>query len=182
MDRDHQTEGELEAHYGVAGPVAAAQEWIRLILEEKDLLRAWKLTDPDLRLAMTQAWTWANRSHPLLADYDLEVLAQDLATETDSHPLWEDFENVQLSEFETAWENVDLDNWGVASRPRPTVPDYELILFVETGGEIVVFTEETEVFAIGVLVHLTPEGFRVADAGDPRPDRGPRKPSWPPAV
>jgi hypothetical protein len=54
-DEDFQSEGELDAHYGLAGPVAVAQEWMRLVLEESDLLSAWRLTDPDFRLAMTQA-------------------------------------------------------------------------------------------------------------------------------
>jgi hypothetical protein len=117
-DEDFQSEGELDAHYGLAGPVAVAQEWMRLVLEESDLLSAWRLTDPDFRLAMTQALRWANRNHPYLAGLDAKTAAEKLAQEADSHPLWEHFQATQLSEMQEAWADFDLDTWGAASLGR----------------------------------------------------------------
>jgi hypothetical protein len=45
------------------------------------------------------------------------------------------FEESQLDEFEEKWADFDLENWGAASRPRPTVPDHEIVLLVRTEGK-----------------------------------------------
>jgi hypothetical protein len=72
VDEDFQSDEEFDARYGAEGPVAAAQEWLRLLLEESDFLSAWELTDPDLRLCMTQRWSWKDQGHPLFNGLDAE--------------------------------------------------------------------------------------------------------------
>jgi hypothetical protein len=57
------------------------------------------------------------------------------------HPLWSFFEETQPAEFQEAWGGQGIEDWGVASRPRFTVPDHELVLFMDTKGEVKVFNE-----------------------------------------
>jgi hypothetical protein len=174
---DEQTPEELDAQYGDAGPVAAGTEWFSAILEQQSLRAAWPKTDPVLRLVMVQAWIWANRWHPLLRGLDRNELAAKLASEEPTHPLWSHFEAVQLREFHETWEGFNLRDWGASSRPRPIAPDYEIVLWIETGGEVLRFEEATLVEnAIILLMHSTPRGWIVAAAGSETPP----VPGWPP--
>jgi hypothetical protein len=178
-DAYFQSQEELEAHYGPGGPVVVAQEWLRLVVCEQDLLSAWELTDPNFRLVMTQAWTWANKDHPFLDGLDAETVAKELAEQGGAHPLWGYFEQTQLAEIDEGWD-YEPETWGAASRPRPTAPDHELVIFMDTGGEAVVIPEPTLVEAIGVVLRSTPTGWLVVGTGT-APDEGPRVPRWPPS-
>jgi hypothetical protein len=84
---DEQSLPELASHYGPRGPVAAANEWISLVLSG-NLRAAWPKTDATLRLVLAQAWLWANRERPDVEPFDLDDGAQSLAGLTFDHDLW----------------------------------------------------------------------------------------------
>jgi hypothetical protein len=187
-DYEPQTPEELEAHFGPSGPVEAARRWLTSVLEVEDLSGVWPETDSNLRLVMTQAWAWANRGHPWLAGQDAEQIGKDLASEEGPrHRLWRFFEETQISEFKHGWPpGFAVDTWGVASRPRPTVLDHELVLFVDPAevndpNEVHVWDEATLVHAIGVLLRRTQEGWLVAGF-DTDAAAGPPMATWPPSA
>jgi hypothetical protein len=174
VDEDFQSDEEFDARYGAEGPVAAAQEWLRLLLEESDFLSAWELTDPDFRLCMTQRWSWKDQGHPLFNRLDAESVAKDLAERADGHFLWRPFEAMQLWEIQEGWDFYNPKTWVAASRPRPTVPNYEMVIFRDT-----TITETTHTFEIGIWLHSSPNGWLVAGTGTD-PNEGPQMPHWPP--
>jgi hypothetical protein len=168
------------------GAVEAARQWLISVLDVEDLAGVWSATDPNLRLVMAQAWTWANRRHPWLVGQDAEQVGKDLASEEGTgHPLWRAFEETQISEFRESWPpGFSADKWGVASRPRPTVVDHELVLFIdprEAPDEGQAWTEATLVHAIGVLLRRTNQGWLVAGF-DTDADAGPPMATWPPSA
>jgi hypothetical protein len=104
---------------------AAAERWVRLIVERNDLPTAWPLMDPDHRGELTRAWVQANRLHRDLVGYELDRLAIDLAQERPDHPLWPAFRDTQLEEIlDVVFCHVDLADWGWmrSSRPRSRTP------------------------------------------------------------
>src|SRR5438552_969394 len=131
MDEDFQTEAELAAHYGPDGPVAGALAWLEAIFND-DLLAAWRVTDPNLRLVLAQAFLWANREHPHTAGYDLGETARTLASLDADHDLWPSFVQTQLREFHEAFDEFFSVPYGAGSRPRPVGIDYEIVKFVHT--------------------------------------------------
>jgi hypothetical protein len=162
--------------YGPGGPVAAATNWLGAVYRENDLRAAWRLTDPDLRLVLAQAWLWANRQRTILANAepdDLKAEAAELARVNSSSPYWRAFSETQLLEFRQL--EFDFDTWGFASAPRLIAPDYELLLLTECGADGVLMAEPTQVLAHRYLMHHTTEGWLVAGFGP-----APISPGWPP--
>jgi hypothetical protein len=177
MDADFQSEEEIAAHYGPEGPVMAAAEWLRCVLERNDLAEAWPLTDPNLRLVLTQEFLWANREHEALAGYDLTDTATSLASCDFEHELWPAFQESQVREFHEAWDEFFSGYYAVASRPRPVGVDYELVKYVETeSDEPMWVTEPTLVVAQVYLMRATEGGWLMAGFGVDTPPT----PGWPP--
>jgi hypothetical protein len=177
MDEADQSPEELEAHFAEDGPVAASREWLSTIFERNDLLAAWRKTDLELRQVLVQAWIWANRSHPLIVGLDRENLASELARSEPSHPLWRFFEESQLREFKEVWGELNLDRLGAASRPRPIAPDYELVIWLDTKGDVLHIEQPPfEEDALVLLMRSTPEGWLVAGLGSEEVP----EPGWPP--
>jgi hypothetical protein len=58
---------------------------------------------------------------------------------------------------------------------------HELVLFIDTGGEVKVYDEPTLVHAVGVLLHHTEDGWLVAGF-DTAADASPPSPEWPPTT
>jgi hypothetical protein len=170
-----QSQEELDAHFGPSGPVTAAADWLYLVTSG-DLRQAWPRTDPTLRLVLAQAWLWANRSHVLVRPYDIEEAAPRLAGLTFDHELWPHFEETQVGEFAENFGDYDRSRWGAGSRPRPIPPDYEIVKFFDTDGQVLHFDEPTFIEGgIKLLVRSTPEGWVVAGFGEEPP-----VPGWPP--
>jgi hypothetical protein len=134
---EHQTSEELQSHYGPGGPVAAAHAFTTAVFERRDLREAWRLVDPDFRLVLAQAWLWANRTHPIVLPHDREEAAEALAEAQPSHELWDAFEATQLDELDENYPDFDHTTWGAARRPRPVAPDMEIVLSLDTGGEVI---------------------------------------------
>lgn len=164
------------AQYAPGGPIAAATEWLGAVYGESDLRAAWRLTDPDLRLLLAQAWLWANRERTILAGAesdDLKAEAAELAQVSSPSSYWKMFSTTQLAEFHE--QELDLDSWGFASSPRLIAPDYELLLLAECGADGLLVEEPTQVLAHRYLMHHTSEGWLVAGFGP-----APVSPGWPP--
>jgi hypothetical protein len=174
---DHQTPEEMLAHVGPGGPVDAVRRWSELVLVDGDLREAWPLMDEPLRLVTAQAWLWANRTHVAVTPFDCDEVAASLASLSFDHPLWPAFEETQLGEFREAWRDFNHSDWGAASRPRLIAPDYELVLFMHTGGEVLTLETETLMPSLPFVVRSTPNGWLVAAFSDQLPE-----PGWPPSA
>lgn len=173
-DEDMQTPAELAAHYGPGSPTEAAFRWAKAI-EDGDLGAAWPYTDENLRLVIAQNWVWRHRAGEELAACDIEDVVRRLASDPLADPLWSHFAADQLHELRS--DGFDLGTWGAASRPRPIAVDYEVVIFVESGADVVQFEEPARLPAFRMLMHATPQGWKVAGFGE-----RPAVASWPPAV
>ncbi|MFF4088737.1 SEFIR domain-containing protein [Streptomyces nigra] len=131
----------MEWHFRDGGPVDTANKFTRAIKKGK-FNRAWGLLTPKLRLVLAQAWVWANKDHESLAPFDRDDLAKNLSTMKPNHPLARAFSATQLGEFQKSFSAID-ETWGAASNPRPIGIDYELVVLSPTGGDIVIFDEQT---------------------------------------
>lgn len=169
---DHQTREEIEAHF--AGPVSAAHTFLDL-LKAGQFEQAWPLADPEWRLGRAQAWLWNNRAHPMMASLDLDEEARGAATLRGDIDWWPSFVESEAPRWAEAFKHFSSETWGAASRPRPVEVDYELVIFVETGGHVLHFTEETPVVGMPVLVHVIDARWLVAAVDSPR-----YQPGWPP--
>jgi hypothetical protein len=90
------------------------------------------LMAPYLRRTLAKAWVNANLSHPALRGRDANELVARLATVASNDPLWSGFEETQIREFQNVWSYVDMDTYAPATDPRPSGPDQEGIVFVDT--------------------------------------------------
>ena len=162
---------EREIHFGPGGPVEAAKRWLEDIVLRTDVRSAWRGTDPDYRLALTQAIIFLNQENPLLMGYERDELAHALAQEHPNHPLWASFENLLAGEFLNDLGEVQVENWTAVS-PRPIAPGYELVLFPREPGEEL---EPPEIYAHGILIHFRDGRWLVAGLSERQ-----AVPGWPP--
>lgn len=172
-----QSYDELMVHYGDAGPVAAAMDWIQLAVREERWRDAWPFMADALRLAGVQDWLCRNRERPDVARCDLEEAAAALACEQPRHSLWEPFETTQRQMVRESWPD-GFDGWGAASRPRAVGLEHELVVFVRVDrpGEPMVFEQPTLVDDARVFTMChTKTGWLVASLTDRLPE-----PGWPP--
>jgi hypothetical protein len=153
------------------GAVQAARQWLTDVIERQDIRAAWRGTDPDYRLALTQAVIFLNDESPLLATHDRDELAHDLSGEDPQHELWPSFASLLVEEFLVDLGEINVENWRAA--PRPISPGYELVLFAHAGGEDVF--QPAEMQSHGVLMHLRGDRWLVAGLSE-----RPATPGWPP--
>jgi len=158
-------------HFGPGGPVAAAKSWLEDVVVRRDVRSAWRITDPDYRLALTQAIIFLNEQHSLLMGYDRDELAHALAEEHPTHPLWDTFEALLGEEFLNDLGEVRVENWTSVS-PRPIAPGYELVLFPREPGEEL---DPPEIYAHGLLLHFREGRWLVAGLSERQ-----AVPGWPP--
>jgi hypothetical protein len=119
----------------------------------------WSRTDPDLRLAMAQAFILAHRAHPQIAGRDRDRLAARIVR-ADHADAW------ALEVIGHLGDGLrrGLPAWllerrcGVPSGPRPVTPGYEEVLLVETdGGRPLLYLGE-RLRARALLLHHTRQG------------------------
>jgi hypothetical protein len=164
-----QTPEELQAHFGPAGPIQAATQFLESMLQQRDYAAAWRLMDPDFRRRRAEQWVEANAQHSMIVGRDLDQLVEELTMIESTSDLWPTFAGIELSTFVSAWSNVDLETWGWASRPRPIAPGYEVALFIPTEGTVRVVTESTLVHGLPLVMHYTECGWLFAgQQGDER--------------
>lgn len=173
-----QSAEELAAHYGPGGPVAAAFQWLELVLVAGDFRAAWERMDANLRLCRAQAWLWNNRTHPLFAPLDpLEQIAP-LLVDGGPPALWDDFAAVELEQLQAAWMSKYERELGAASRPRPIGVDLEIVVLIPTDGTVTRFETTTLVDdALEFIVRNVEGRWLIAAYGDQLPE-----PGWPPSI
>jgi hypothetical protein len=166
----------MNSHFGEGGPVEAGRQYLQLV-KRGDMQEVWRRTEPTLRLILAQAWIWANRSHPGLVEVNREELAASLSDLRQTHHLKEDFFATQLREMQDAFQGYDEERWGAAEKPRRFGMDYELIIFMETAGEVLIFQEGMSPPSLPLLMRRIGPTWMVANFVPSYP-----VPGWPPTT
>lgn len=164
----------MNAHFGPGGPVATAQQWLGLVHRGR-MQKVWEGIDANLRLVLAQAWIYANRDHPRLAGIDRDRLASELARSRPRHRLLRDFFATQLAEARDAYQAYNDETWGAAEKPRRFGLDYELVIFMETGGDPLVWEPNMRVPAFAILLRRVLGRWYIANFSAEIP-----VPGWPP--
>ncbi len=165
---------EMNSHLGDGGPVTAARQWIEAV-KSGDVETSWKSITPDTRRVLAQAWIIANEAHPTLAGLDRESLASALSRPTSNHPLFRHFMATQLAEMQQSYEAFDSETWGAAERPRRFKDDYELVIFMDTGGDLLEWNSGVSNPALIVVLRRLHLQWMVAGFSADIP-----RPGWPP--
>jgi hypothetical protein len=152
--------------------VEAATRWLKLLLVDRDVVAAWKLTAPDYRLALVQAIIFLNEQAPAIAGYERDELARQLATPRPDHPLWTSFANLLAEEFMVDLGELDMENLGAATSTSIELA-YELVLLPQRRPSDP--NEPAELQVHGVLVEFRDEQWLVAGLS-----QRPATPGWPP--
>jgi hypothetical protein len=164
----------MNSHLGPGGPVMAAQDWLASVRRGR-MRKLWEEIDPNLRLVLAQAWIFANRDHPNLAGLDRDKLAAELAKIRPRHKLVRAFFATQLAEIQDAYRAYDNETWGAAERPRRFGVDHELVILMETGGDIIEWQPGMRLPAIPILLRRVLGRWRIANFSAEMPI-----PGWPP--
>ncbi len=155
---------------GITTPEAAATSWVEAVMDRRDLAAAWPLTDPTLRLVLSQYWIWSHRDEPMVGSQDRwEALAQALAASPSTHPLWERFASDRVRRWREFWGGFSSRTWSVRDEPEPIGVGLVVVTFAETGGPRLPVRR----FAM----RDTPEGWLVAGLDGTALFR----PGWPPS-
>jgi len=163
-----------EAGTALGGPIKAAQAWIEAGQPGRYDM-AWAMTAPGLRLARAQAWIWNNRKDADIAPQKRDGLAEALAAERPSHPLWEDFAATELHQMRDVYGPFQADSWGASSGPSSVGTEYALVLFAQLSSEPRILTGQPQVFSLAFLMRSVGARWILAGFSDSLP-----KPGWPP--
>jgi hypothetical protein len=112
-----------------SGPGRSAWEWLEAVRAQAPD-GAWRLMDPDFRLVMAQGWIIHNEDvlrDPTVSGLDRDTFARELSLEQPTHPLWPHFAKVMLREITRTLGGLELENLGIAMRPRLIGADLELV-------------------------------------------------------
>lgn len=166
-----QSPPEHPSHPDSLKSVDVAEQWLRLVRVERDISGAWPITAVEFRLALVQAVIYLNEHEPLLAGYERDDLARQLAVAIPDHALWTAFANLLAEEFLVDLGQVDPKSLG-PPEARSMGPGLELVLFPLRDGDP---DERYEIRAPGVLVKAYDDGWAVAGLSG-----RPAVPGWPP--
>jgi hypothetical protein len=177
VHEDEPTEAELASQLNPGSPAQAAIDWLNALIGPDGLQAAWPLTDSDFQLALVQDLLWSNRNHPTIAGSDLDMLAAEVVQgDPRDPPLWIEFRSILKEKLAALPDWLVAGQYGIASKPRPLIPQYELILLVyDPYGEGFTWQPETIVRVQYFLMHATADGWGVAGLEPALP-----VPGWPP--
>ena len=168
-------------------PQAAARAWVEAVMDRGDLVRAWELTDPTLRLVLAQDWVW-NHRHDLVRtdgtdgghdadDEGWDDVALGLASFRSKHPLWDRFAGDTIGMWQQIWKGFSARTWRVSDQPEVLGLDLEMVTFVEAGGDGEAQPRHYAFARRFAMIH-TESGWRVASInGDQL-----FLPGWPPTL
>lgn len=104
-------------------------------MDERDLARAWTLTDPEFRKVLAQYWVMSAPPEDVGPPEHWEAVADGLAASPSKHRLWERFATERLRRWREFWTGFSAVTWGVRSRSDPR-PDVAVVTFVEPRGKL----------------------------------------------
>lgn len=169
MGRD---KDEFAAYFEPGSPVEVARDWLEHLLARDDVPALWRITSPELRLALAQQLIIAQPWSATMSRNELDRLAGALSKAAPTEGDWPRFQRGLARILKEKHNHVDLETWG-PMRPRPVGVDRELVLFVPNPSSNRVIAPGETFFAVGLLVNTT-EG-QVAGFGSNEPT-----PGWPP--
>lgn len=107
--------------------------WVDAVMDRKDLRAAWPLMEGNLRLVLAQHWVLSHAE----AGSDLigpqagwDMLAQGLAADPSSHPLWDRFAKERLLRWREYWGDFSARTWKVRDTEQ-VGPGLEVVTFAE---------------------------------------------------
>jgi hypothetical protein len=138
-----------------------------------ELVKAWDVVHPQLRLCWLQWWATANKDALLQSGYELVGTAEELARGVPKeHPLWADFERVLLRDFRNAYP-LSLATSGIGAASRVIALDTELLYIypeIPPGG---IGEENAASFMYPMVMQLGGSGWTVLNwASDVIPTPG----------
>jgi hypothetical protein len=159
-----------------------AVSWVEAVMDRGDLLSAWKLTDPDLRLVLAQHWIMGQAGGEGATRDDIgppegwDELAVALAALPPTHRLWRRFALDRVARWREYWTGFSARTWFARTHPEVLRPDLEIVTFVEGGRLGGAQAPASPVAARRFALRHTPDGPLVAgvDGGNIF------KPGWPP--
>ncbi|MGH3441411.1 MAG: WhiB family transcriptional regulator [Nitriliruptorales bacterium] len=126
----------------IPGAVAASTVWVKAVTVG-DFDAFWSLMTYNFRLVTAQMTVWRNRD---ATDewYEPDDIARRLALLKSDHPFRPEFERVNVEAFlKYLPDGFDLATWGFGSHRRAAPGGGEIVLWMETGGEMLTIDEET---------------------------------------
>lgn len=158
------------------GAVEAAVAWVRAVMDERDLDKAWPMTDPPLRKVLAQHWILQSRPEVVGPPEQWEALADRLAACPPRHPLWGRFAKERLARWREFWPGFSAETWGVRSRSEPR-PGIVVVAFVEPRGKLMSLRPGPPLQFRHLALRRSPDGWLVAGLDGARLF----EPGWPPA-
>jgi hypothetical protein len=153
---------------------------VEAIMDRGDLIAAWPLTDPTLRLVLAQDWVWTHRHHPTIGhDRSWDELARGLAALPPATELWSAFAEELTGRWQKTWSGLSAGTWAAWDQPEVVGLDLEMVTFMERDGDGPVrFEPGRSAFARRFAMRHTDQGWQVAGVnGDQL-----FVPGWPPSL
>lgn len=117
-------------------PQEAVLAWVEAIMDDGDLLAAWPLTDPTLRLVLAQDWVWTNRHHPRIGhERSWDEIARGLASVPPVGELWGAFSAELVGRWQKTWAGLNSRTWGAWAEPEVVGLDLEMVTLLERDGD-----------------------------------------------
>lgn len=119
---------------GSPGDVSAvAVAWVDAVMDRKELREAWPLMERDLRLVLAQHWILSHAevgSGFIGPQAGWDMLAQGLAADPSTHPLWDRFAKERLLRWRGFWGTFSARTWKIRSTENAGA-DLEVVTFAE---------------------------------------------------
>lgn len=171
--------GTLESRFGEEGQIGVALRFVGAAADGR-YEDAWELADDNWKLCRAEAFLWNNRNFYGDDQSVLDRLAAEITAGPSDAEVWEEFVETERGQYVQTWGDIDVNQWGAASRRRRIAPDYELVILTplgkyETGFMVHGLTALPA--AVTLVMHRTSHGFRVAS----HVAEAPPIPGWPPS-
>lgn len=158
----------------------AATRWVKAVMDDGDLVAAWPLTDPVLRLVLAQDWVWTHRHHPMIGhDRSWDEVARGLAAVPPNHELWDAFAEELVKRWRKIWAGFSSSTWVAWDQPELFGLDLEMVTFLESDDETPVrFEPGRSALARRFALRHTEDGWQVASVNGEQLFA----PGWPPSL
>ncbi|MGW8722857.1 hypothetical protein ACWGNR_26615 [Streptomyces althioticus] len=118
--------------YADDGQIGVAYRFIKL-MKEGQFDEAIQSADANWILCRIQSWLWNNRG-VFENDLDrLSTLASEMLHARSDHDLWAQFSSAEVASFAEAWQHLNPETLGGASRRRRVARDHELVVLAPVG-------------------------------------------------